>query len=252
MRDLAKRKQLVKDIAEALNKNCAENESDTPDFQLAEYMVSCLENYENITRGRDIWNRPECPENIDYKYVKISNKHFLELVEKVKAEHGTIEKQQIALVKELLPDWIIVKEHDGIMVNPPDDNNHYDSCVEFSDGNSFENIWRQAESAMTYYIERLKTRMQEHWPDKTLSPGEYLKEDLNTSRMSIKDMAECLEMSEEMINLLFNNKLVIDEELAEKLYHYNACPKRQWLDMEYKYRTQQLQIEKRKRGELVS
>jgi len=49
------RKQLVSDIASALNKNCAENESDTPDFILAEYLVGCLESYETCKRANERW-----------------------------------------------------------------------------------------------------------------------------------------------------------------------------------------------------
>ena len=36
------KEQLVKDIADVLNRHSAENGSDTPDFILAKYLVDCL------------------------------------------------------------------------------------------------------------------------------------------------------------------------------------------------------------------
>jgi len=49
------RKDLVKDIAEVLNRASRENASDTPDFILAEYMVSSLEAFEIGVRRREEW-----------------------------------------------------------------------------------------------------------------------------------------------------------------------------------------------------
>ena len=46
-----KRQILVKEISAVINKNSRENESDTPDFILAEYLVSCLESYEAVHRS---------------------------------------------------------------------------------------------------------------------------------------------------------------------------------------------------------
>lgn len=45
--------QLRKDIKAAINKNSAENGSDTPDFILAEYLTDCLAAYDKAVTARD-------------------------------------------------------------------------------------------------------------------------------------------------------------------------------------------------------
>jgi hypothetical protein len=52
--------QLRKDIEQAINRNCAENESDTPDFILAEYLVSCLEAFDTAVNSRSKWYNHHC------------------------------------------------------------------------------------------------------------------------------------------------------------------------------------------------
>lgn len=47
--------ELVKDIAEVLNRHSAENGSDTPDFILAAYLVSCLMSFDTAVLGRSTW-----------------------------------------------------------------------------------------------------------------------------------------------------------------------------------------------------
>jgi len=42
-------------IEDDLNRRCAENESNTPDFLLAEYLIDCLKAYNKITQKRDKW-----------------------------------------------------------------------------------------------------------------------------------------------------------------------------------------------------
>lgn len=49
------RTQLVRDFAEVINKNSLENESDTPDFILAEYLVACLTAFNNAANARRTW-----------------------------------------------------------------------------------------------------------------------------------------------------------------------------------------------------
>ena len=46
---------LAEDLASLLNHHSAENESDTPDFLLAEYLVGCLAVYAQATQKRDKW-----------------------------------------------------------------------------------------------------------------------------------------------------------------------------------------------------
>lgn len=48
---------LTESIKHLLNSFSRENESDTPDFILAQYLISCLESFEQATRQRDIWNK---------------------------------------------------------------------------------------------------------------------------------------------------------------------------------------------------
>lgn len=46
---------LRKEIEEAINRNSAENGSDTPDFILAEYLTDCLSAYDKATTAREKW-----------------------------------------------------------------------------------------------------------------------------------------------------------------------------------------------------
>ena len=49
------RQPFLKALEELINKYSKENESDTPDFILAEYMADCLRAYENTIKQRDRW-----------------------------------------------------------------------------------------------------------------------------------------------------------------------------------------------------
>lgn len=49
------RSKLVREIAEVLNRNSAENGSNTPDFLLAEYLVDCLVAFSVASRKREKW-----------------------------------------------------------------------------------------------------------------------------------------------------------------------------------------------------
>lgn len=50
-----KRKKLAADFATAINCNSAENQSNTPDFILAEYLVICLEAFGTVSNMREAW-----------------------------------------------------------------------------------------------------------------------------------------------------------------------------------------------------
>ncbi len=52
--------QLRTDIEMAINRNSAENGSNTPDFILAEYLVSCLEAYDKAVHARSDWYNHHC------------------------------------------------------------------------------------------------------------------------------------------------------------------------------------------------
>ena len=45
-----------KEIERLLNAKSMENESNTPDFILAKYMLDCLESFNNATNERDKWH----------------------------------------------------------------------------------------------------------------------------------------------------------------------------------------------------
>lgn len=47
--------RLRDEIEGAINNCCAENDSNTPDFILARYLVACLEAFNNATQSRDDW-----------------------------------------------------------------------------------------------------------------------------------------------------------------------------------------------------
>jgi hypothetical protein len=49
------RSEFEKELVGLINTYCIENESDTPDFILTEYIMGCLDNYAKTTRARDKW-----------------------------------------------------------------------------------------------------------------------------------------------------------------------------------------------------
>ena len=46
---------LEQEIETLLNKNCIDNDTDTPDFILAKYLMNCLEVYKETVAARDKW-----------------------------------------------------------------------------------------------------------------------------------------------------------------------------------------------------
>jgi len=44
-----------RDLADTLNRHCAESASDTPDFVLAEYMLDCLRAFDKALAARIDW-----------------------------------------------------------------------------------------------------------------------------------------------------------------------------------------------------
>lgn len=46
---------LRQDIEHAINCNCAENGSNTPDFMLAEYLTDCLAAFDKAVAAREKW-----------------------------------------------------------------------------------------------------------------------------------------------------------------------------------------------------
>lgn len=44
-----------KELQSLINRHSKENDSDTPDYLLAEYLVKCMDNYALIIKKRDAW-----------------------------------------------------------------------------------------------------------------------------------------------------------------------------------------------------
>lgn len=49
------RDSLKRELAEVLNRHSVENASDTPDYILAEYLVSCLDTWNHTAAQRAYW-----------------------------------------------------------------------------------------------------------------------------------------------------------------------------------------------------
>lgn len=49
---------LRKEIENAINRNSAENGSDTPDYILAQYLVDCLQAFDKAVTKRTEWYSP--------------------------------------------------------------------------------------------------------------------------------------------------------------------------------------------------
>ena len=50
-----KREELRREIASAINRVSAENDSNTPDFILADYLMSCFDAFTVASRERERW-----------------------------------------------------------------------------------------------------------------------------------------------------------------------------------------------------
>lgn len=49
------RDALIRELTAVLNRHSAENASNTPDYILAEYLVSCLDTWNRFTKQRAYW-----------------------------------------------------------------------------------------------------------------------------------------------------------------------------------------------------
>ncbi len=50
-----KKTELEKKLAGLINSECRENDSNTPDFLLAEFMMNCLDAFELASNKREVW-----------------------------------------------------------------------------------------------------------------------------------------------------------------------------------------------------
>jgi hypothetical protein len=64
--------EFQKELAALINKHSVENESDTPDFILAEYLNTCLDAFGAAMDARDQWYKNGIPmKTLDYKIQKV-------------------------------------------------------------------------------------------------------------------------------------------------------------------------------------
>ena len=60
--------EFAKELENLINRHCIENGSNTPDFMLAEYLIRCIDNYNQICRQRDAWYSVHlCPGNSHFE-----------------------------------------------------------------------------------------------------------------------------------------------------------------------------------------
>ena len=52
---MSKEKKFEKELEDLINRHSKENESNTPDFILAQYMSNCLKNFNIATQQRETW-----------------------------------------------------------------------------------------------------------------------------------------------------------------------------------------------------
>ena len=49
--------EIEKELANVINKHSLENTSNTPDFILAQYLMSCLNAFDTAVQQRETWSR---------------------------------------------------------------------------------------------------------------------------------------------------------------------------------------------------
>ena len=67
------RETLAREFASAINSNCIENTSDTPDYILGEYLVNCLEAFHEINHRRQTWYGKRLHINAEFDTNQIDN-----------------------------------------------------------------------------------------------------------------------------------------------------------------------------------
>ncbi len=59
---MASLEELRDEIVRAINRHCAEDGSDTPDFILADYLMGCMQTFDRAVDAREKWyGRPVRP-----------------------------------------------------------------------------------------------------------------------------------------------------------------------------------------------
>ena len=47
--------EFAKELTSLINKHCVENETNTPDFILSDYLMNCLEAYHSLNIKKEVW-----------------------------------------------------------------------------------------------------------------------------------------------------------------------------------------------------
>lgn len=63
--DISERPTFEKELSTVINRFSKENDSDTPDFILAEYMNECLQNFNKTMAKREVWYGRQKHKDID-------------------------------------------------------------------------------------------------------------------------------------------------------------------------------------------
>jgi hypothetical protein len=65
-----KRDEIERDLAVLINKYSLENDCNTPDFIIAQYLYNCLINLHSFQGCRSLWYNPNCEGGDDWRTVK--------------------------------------------------------------------------------------------------------------------------------------------------------------------------------------
>ena len=74
--DSGRKVELFKKMQEILNQTCSENDSNTPDFILAKYLITCLEAFNEAVVRRDDWYNVNLEPTNSYFIPKESDEEY--------------------------------------------------------------------------------------------------------------------------------------------------------------------------------
>ena len=100
-RDTLEPSPLQRELAATINRHCAENGSDTPEFVLGRFLIEALQAFDNATKLRDEWwgfqprqRRPEPPEAA--ARIESDAERIATLAERAEALHKALRRHAIA------------------------------------------------------------------------------------------------------------------------------------------------------------
>jgi hypothetical protein len=106
--DKSNKEKFKKDLEKLINNYSLENENDTPDFIIADYLIECLDNYSNIIKARDKWYGDEhWKEEKEMQRKQNEDYNFIPEDEEVINEHER-------LIDEFCDDDTLIKDIEDI------------------------------------------------------------------------------------------------------------------------------------------